>query len=102
MSGLTQVKVFVDDCSGAASMITGHCACLGIPVVGNSETDRQIHCFPELACPPKSINCMKTKILKLLDEPLFYGRMVAEGLENVKKNYSFDVCKKRLMRYLNE
>lgn len=97
---LERVKVLVDDCEGGASMMTGHCACLGVPVVGNDHTDRQIHCFPELSCPPKNIEGMRAKILQLFDDPSFYEEMTRTGMENVRREYSFDACKNRLMKYL--
>jgi len=65
-----------------------NCAYLGIPCIGNKNTNTQRVCFPELSIEPDDLIGAKNLILKLQKDQEFYDYVSREAKHNYSKNFT--------------
>ena len=82
---LSQVKYAVHLMpAAAAGTFNLNCAVLGIPCIGNEQTDTQRICFPDLCCNVTDLTRAKELLQKLIADPVFFEEITMKALENSK------------------
>jgi hypothetical protein len=79
-----------------------NCAYLGIPCIGNKESNTQRLCFPELSIDPSDIFTAKKLMRKLVDDQDYYSYISKTAREMYKEHFSEDVYKSTWQSSLEE
>jgi len=79
-----------------------NCAYLGIPCIGNSSSDTQRMCFPEISVHPTEIASARYFIKQLRNDKDFYNEISKSAKENYKLYYSEETYKKNWQNILDE
>ena len=66
-----------------AGRVSAECAGVNVPVIGNHMNDLQRRCFPDLSIEPTRIDKAVDLSRRLLDDPMFYNRVVSEARQTV-------------------
>lgn len=79
-----------------------NCAYLGIPCIGNKDSNTQNLCFPSLSIRPNDLKTAKALVRMLSTNQIFYNNVVKSSKENYKKHFSEKVYKKTWKDILNK
>lgn len=79
-----------------------NCAYLGIPCIGNQDSNTQNLCFPSLSIRPDNMKAAKTLVKMLSTNETFYNNIVKSSKENYKKYFSEQVYKSTWKEILNK
>lgn len=64
-----------------------NCAFLGIPCIGNKDTNTQRICFPELSVDPRDITGAKELLTRLVNDKDFYDMCSTKARANYRKEF---------------
>lgn len=85
-----------------AGRVSAECAGVNVPVIGNYQNDLQSRCFPNLSIEPTRIDKAINLAQRLLDDPLYYSRVVEEGRRTVSSLQNHDELIDLLNRFVRE
>ncbi len=81
------VHLIPNELAGTFSL---NCAFLGIPCIGNVNSNTQRICFPDLSIEPSNMKKAKELALKLKSDTNFYNECSEKAKHLYEKNYSMD------------